>query len=224
MNSFKELNQQEIITAIKNSCSYNAVLQNLNCHTNGSNIKKLKSFILNHSIDISHFKSKISKKEYEQNPKICKTCGTIIPYKQRENDFCNQSCAAVKTNTQRKRFNKCLFCGKKIPFNNKYCNNRCQNEYRYQTNIEKWKNGEISGSEQSGYSSFVKRYLKEKYNNSCQICGWNKTHPITGLTPLQVHHIDGDDTNNKEDNLQLLCPNCHSLTDNYGRLNNNKRK
>lgn len=22
-----------------------------------------------------------------------------------------------------------------------------------------------------------------------------------------------------EDNLQLLCPNCHSLTENYGRLN-----
>ena len=30
---------------------------------------------------------------------------------------------------------------------------------------------------------------------------------------------DGDATNNSEDNLQLLCPNCHSLTENYGRLN-----
>ena len=34
-----------------------------------------------------------------------------------------------------------------------------------------------------------------------------------------VLQIDGDATNNSEDNLQLLCPNCHSLTENYGRLN-----
>ncbi len=34
----------------------------------------------------------------------------------------------------------------------------------------------------------------------------------------------GDYTNNKEENLSLLCPNCHSLTDNYrARGNNNKR-
>lgn len=42
---------------------------------------------------------------------------------------------------------------------------------------------------------------------------------VTGEPPLHVHHIDGDATNNSEDNLQLLCPNCHSLTENYGRLN-----
>lgn len=64
-------------------------------------------------------------------------------------------------------------------------------------------------------------YLKEKYNNSCQICGWNKVNPFTGLVPLQIHHIDGDCLNNKEENLQLLCPNCHSLTDNYGSRNKN---
>jgi predicted HNH restriction endonuclease len=46
-------------------------------------------------------------------------------------------------------------------------------------------------------------------------------HPITGNIPLQIHHIDGDATNNKEENLQLLCPNCHTLTENYGSLNKN---
>ena len=61
----------------------------------------------------------------------------------------------------------------------------------------------------------------DKYNCSCQECGWNKVHPITGNVPLQIHHIDGDCTNNKEENLQLLCPNCHTLTENYGSLNKN---
>lgn len=32
---------------------------------------------------------------------------------------------------------------------------------------------------------------------------------------LQIHHIDGNHKNNNLDNLQILCPNCHSQTDNY---------
>ena len=31
----------------------------------------------------------------------------------------------------------------------------------------------------------------------------------------QVDHIDGNHKNNTLDNCILLCPNCHSLTDNY---------
>lgn len=53
--------------------------------------------------------------------------------------------------------------------------------------------------------------------HKCEICfnsSWlNK--PIN----LEVHHIDGDNTNNELKNLQLLCPNCHSYTDNYGIKN-----
>jgi 5-methylcytosine-specific restriction endonuclease McrA len=43
--------------------------------------------------------------------------------------------------------------------------------------------------------------------------------------PLEVHHIDGDRLNNELSNLQLLCPNCHALTDNYrGRNITNKKR
>lgn len=44
----------------------------------------------------------------------------------------------------------------------------------------------------------------------CKLHKW-LNFPIT----LEVHHIDGDRTNNNEENLQLLCPNCHSYTDNW---------
>lgn len=33
---------------------------------------------------------------------------------------------------------------------------------------------------------------------------------------LEIHHVDGDNRNNIKENLQFLCPNCHSQTDNYG--------
>ena len=42
---------------------------------------------------------------------------------------------------------------------------------------------------------------------------------MTNKCPLQIHHIDGNYKNNSEENLELLCPNCHSLTHNYGTLN-----
>jgi 5-methylcytosine-specific restriction endonuclease McrA len=32
---------------------------------------------------------------------------------------------------------------------------------------------------------------------------------------LQLHHVNGDGTDDRIDNLQLLCPNCHSQTDSY---------
>lgn len=51
------------------------------------------------------------------------------------------------------------------------------------------------------------------------LCGWNEVHTITGKVPIQMEHIDGNSTNNRLENLKLLCPNCHSLTPTYGALN-----
>lgn len=63
----------------------------------------------------------------------------------------------------------------------------------------------------------LKNELIQLRGNKCEICGlsvWND-QPI----PLEAHHIDGDRCNNNLDNLQLLCPNCHTLTPNYGSKN-----
>lgn len=32
---------------------------------------------------------------------------------------------------------------------------------------------------------------------------------------METHHINGINTDNRIENLQLLCPNCHAITDNY---------
>lgn len=64
-------------------------------------------------------------------------------------------------------------------------------------------------------SSFIRRkLLKAKIKqNKCEKCGISEWcgKPIS----IQLHHIDGNRTNNSLENLIMLCPNCHSQTDNY---------
>lgn len=115
----------------------------------------------------------------------------------------------------------CLNCGKELDYSaKKYCSNKCQTEFQYKDYISKWKSGEVDGiSGKYEVSNHIRRYLFEKYDSSCQVCGWDEQNPYTGLVPLQIHHIDGNCLNNKEENLQLLCPNHHALTETYGSLN-----
>ena len=116
---------------------------------------------------------------------------------------------------------KCLSCGKETPRPGyKYCSNKCQQEFQYQSYIEKWKNGEIKGLNSLGLvSSYIKKYLRRKFGNKCCLCGWSKINPKTGQVPLIADHIDGNWRNNIESNLRLICSNCDSLTPTYAGLN-----
>lgn len=102
---------------------------------------------------------------------------------------------------------------------------KLHDELGYRSFIAAWKSGMHNGSKspnQTCMSNYLKRYIFEKYSSKCVECGWSKINPKTGKIPLHVDHIDGDWKNNTEINLRLLCPNCHSLTPNYGSLNNGK--
>lgn len=109
---------------------------------------------------------------------------------------------------------------------NKYCSNKCKLDYEYNSYIDRWKAGEELGMN-TGYelSNYIRRFIKEKYNNKCSVCGWAEINIFTGNIPLEIEHIDGNAYNNKENNLTLLCPNCHSLTSTYkGANKGNGRK
>lgn len=123
----------------------------------------------------------------------------------------------------------CLNCGKiildKKSVKRNFCTKTCQQDYQYKKYIEEWKNGKQDGIRGNyGISRYIRKYLFNKYNCKCQLCGWGEVNKYTNLIPLELHHIDGNYKNNSENNLQLLCPNCHSLTESYKSHNKNGRK
>lgn len=52
----------------------------------------------------------------------------------------------------------------------------------------------------------------------CEDCSQGEIHNGKPLG-LQLHHLDGNNKNNKIENLQILCPNCHTQTSNYAVKN-----
>jgi Zn finger protein HypA/HybF involved in hydrogenase expression len=152
----------------------------------------------------------------------CKHCG-----KETKNPkFCSSSCSASSNNKGIVRNGKpkgnCLYCLKKLEYSEtKYCSVRCMQDFLYSKKIEKWKVDNSTGTMSDGtiLRGFVKRYIWEKYDKKCSRCGWNETNEFTGKIPLEIEHIDGNHLNNNEDNLILLCPNCHSLTSTYKGAN-----
>ena len=116
----------------------------------------------------------------------------------------------------------CLNCKLNIQKNKKYCSNKCQVEYQYKQYISEWKNGNKTGM-RGDYqiSMYIKTYLFKKYDSKCFRCGWGEKNPYTNNIPLEIEHIDGNYKNNSEENLILLCPNCHSMTGTYKGANVN---
>lgn len=107
-----------------------------------------------------------------------------------------------------------------------YCSNRCQRDKEYKNYLERWKLGYEPGfnGATKNLSRFIRRYLLEKYNNTCQICGWNKRHPVDDRVLVEIDHVDGDSENCKEENLMVLCPNCHSMTPTFRARNKGSKR
>ena len=107
-----------------------------------------------------------------------------------------------------------------------FCSHMCHRKYEYDYNIKLWKDGKLKGykGKTKAISNWLRKYMLEKTNNTCQKCGWNNRHPIDDKPLVEINHIDGNAENNCEDNLEVLCPNCHSMTHNFKSRNKNSAR
>lgn len=65
-----------------------------------------------------------------------------------------------------------------------------------------------------GYSRFRDYLIEFGYKeHKCERCGL--TEWLGGPIPIELHHKDPNG-GNVLDNLEILCPNCHALTDSHG--------
>ena len=98
-----------------------------------------------------------------------------------------------------------------------YCGNACQAAARREASTKLWlESGEARIDSHQGH--YIREYLAAAQSGCCVICGG--TGMWLGLPlALVLDHIDGDPTNNRRENLRLVCPNCDSQLATYKSRN-----
>lgn len=177
---------------------------------------------------------------------ICRQCpGPTLP----GNKFCSSSCAATFNNTGRTKVARqersCRGCGcvfiAKSTSSKKYCTRPCAGRYAKVSDLEgrrtpretsprpvearqikaqqmaTWIAGGVERRDCGISQRCVREQLLKDQKGCCSDCGFSQWEgsPI----PLQLEHIDGFHSNEKRENLCLVCPNCHSLKPTSGARN-----
>jgi hypothetical protein len=157
------------------------------------------------------FKKKPTENMYHY---VCKRCNETFVSKANNAKFCSLKCSAISNNTGRIRriLKYCKSCEKLLKTNkNTYCSISCQQllmkSQRTEEDLLKLSN------------KTLRNLLIEKHGAKCMKCGWCEINPVTGKVPVELNHIDGNSTNKNPSNLEIICPNCHSLTPTFRSLN-----
>lgn len=157
----------------------------------------------------------------------CKKCNTEHDGKFGSGKFCSRSCANSRQFSQESK-------NLKSRRNKSWWKNLSQEEKTNhniklvagrQTAQEKlkeirYKNLFETPIEELSHQLRRKRIILEQENqcNRCEIDTW-LNEPLV----LELEHKDGNSKNNTRENLECLCPNCHSLTDTWRGRNKNKK-
>lgn len=167
-----------------------------------------------------------------QNP----TCGASFAHpKSVARKYCSRRCSAENQSTKRpskgevdprnsrRLSSECSRCNSPISTAYRYCSDCSENRPQWvlEDKVTTWLEiGSSAASDTSGeLSDWARSYLIARAEDKCTECGWCTPNPILGRPILTVDHIDGNWKNNNFDNLKVLCYNCHTLTDTWGRLN-----
>ena len=144
----------------------------------------------------------------------CRICGKLLWIKKSHvargwGKYCSKKCQA-KSQVKGK-WVKCDYCGKDIWRTPKDFSRSASKKFFCSRNCHcSWENknkrcGENAPNWVAGKA--VYRALLKRHNRPqrCRVCG------ISNIRVLVVHHIDGNRRNNRLENLEWLCRNCHHL-------------
>ena len=132
--------------------------------------------------------------------KCCEACGNEFDFiSARANiaKYCSRSCYYKAMRAKGSVSVECKHCGAEFstsPSKKRvYCSRACINKSSKELFVAK-------------FTTVRKAMNRRNMLNECERCGYNEVPEILG-----VHHKDRDRKNNSIDNLEVLCPNCHSL-------------
>lgn len=145
--------------------------------------------------------------------KKCKKCGSEFTPEKGLVNYCSVSCKNSRSWTKEQieakvKVLKSQHKNKKwkdaVVNANKSIQKRKQITKTWESKLD-WQGGEM-------YFTTARKWLRKEVTE-CEECGlgeW-RGNPLV----LEMHHKDGNNTNNTKENLILLCPNCHSQTENW---------
>jgi len=155
--------------------------------------------------------------------KKCKKCGKDFTPQKGLKSYCSLKCRNSRPMTIEKRekisdgVKKYIKKNKKINFNTdeiykKISKTRKENEKKKLLNED---------FDNLSFERLRKRVMiEQKYK--CKKCGIS--HWFDKKISLELDHIDGNNKNNKRENLEALCPNCHSITPTWRGRNKKQKK
>lgn len=151
--------------------------------------------------------------------KISRKLGIILPVRAKFSSTFSPHNKGSKTINYCKNCN--IECSKyKIQ---SFCGKKCEGEYKSKLKYIDF----LNNNDNYCYSTYTVRTIKphilKEQNNKCAICNcdnnWNDKNLI-----FIIDHIDGNASNNKRENLRLICPNCDSQLDTYKSKNKNSAR
>ncbi len=141
--------------------------------------------------------------DYRRNPNtsciVCKKAIYRRPSEIETNEgrvFCSVLCYGIGCRKEK----PCSVCGKLIlaRFNKKTCSRGCANKHREGI---KYKIGRPK--DKAVMFRALKLRLMRERGKKCERCGYSK------YEILQVHHKNRNRLDNRTENLEIICPNCH---------------